>query len=55
MRATCTDELVEIKLSPFYFDAGMFEVKEFGAFTRLTDIEIKLYNYPGITLDILRQ
>ena len=55
MKAISNSGSVEIKLSPFYSDVGMFEVKEFGGPTRLTDVEIKLYNYPGITLDILRQ
>jgi hypothetical protein len=51
MRATYSEDQVQVKLSPFYTDTGIEEVKEHGGYRRLTDLEIKLYNYPGITFD----
>lgn len=51
MRTTYSEEQVQIKLSPFYIDTGIEEVKEYGRYRRLTDLEIMLYNYPEITFD----
>jgi hypothetical protein len=55
MKSDYCDGCVQVDLLPFYCDMGIAEVKEHGGLTRLTDVEIKLYNYPGITLDVFRQ